>query len=146
LIFLVAIQVFSDARLIVVIRGRPRLRLQLYGRIVGVSLPARALRSRDWGLLRRKEHIVARSAQVRPAGSQTPLNATGVWHIGSAKPKRVRGAGFALLIGTLGEGRSLQHKKECGRRTPVPNPMRRHHDFLLRSKSPMSDQGINMRQ
>jgi hypothetical protein len=139
LIFLVAILVFSDARLIVVI-PLPRRR----HRIVGASLPTHCLRR--WRLLRRKEHIVARSAQVRPAGSQTPLNATGVWHIGSAKPKRVRGAGFALLIGTLGEGRSLQHKKECGRRTPVPNPMRRHHDFLLRSKSPMSDQGINMRQ
>jgi hypothetical protein len=125
LIFLVAILVFSDARLIVVI-PLPRRRRH---RIVGASLPTHCLRG--WRFLRRKEYIAARPAQVRPAGSQTPLNATGVWHIGSAKPERVRGAGFALLIGSLSEGGGLEQNKECGGRTPVIDSMRRH-DFLLR--------------
>jgi hypothetical protein len=118
------------SRLIVVFRGWPRL--QLCRRIVRPSLPARLLRGRDRGLLRRKEHIVARPAQVRPAGAKTRLNATRVRHIGSAKPKRVRSAGIALLLGSLGEGGCLEQYEECGRRAPVTDPMRHQHDFLLR--------------
>jgi hypothetical protein len=131
-------------RLIVVVRGWPRL--QLYRRIVGTSLPARRLRGRDRGLLRRKEHIVARPAQVWPAGAKTRLDATRVRHIGPAKPKRVRGTGIALLLASLGEGGCLEHNKECGRRTPVTDPMRGDHDFLLRCQITPADQGIYMRQ
>jgi hypothetical protein len=81
-------------------------------------------------VLRRKENIIAGPAQARTAGPQTRLHPVRVRHIGAAKSKGVRGAGFALLRGTLSEGEGWKHKKERGTCDPAANSIRRHSDFL----------------
>ena len=82
-------------------------------------------------VLRRKEDVVARLAQARAAGSQTCFHAVRVRHIGAAKSKGVRGAGFALLRGSLSECEGWENEKKAGHCGPAANSTPRHCDFLL---------------
>jgi hypothetical protein len=91
----------------------------------------RADRLRRWHVLRRKEDIIASRAEARTAGPETGLDAVRVRHIGAAKSKGVRSAGFALLRATLSEGEGWKHEKERSTCDPAANTIRRHSDFPL---------------
>ena len=89
----------------------------------------------DWlqrrHVLLRKEDIIASRAEARTAGPETGFDAARVRHIGAAKSKGVRGAGFALLRGTLSEGEGWKHEKERSTCDPAAHTIRRHSDFPL---------------
>jgi hypothetical protein len=91
----------------------------------------RADRLRRWHVLRWKEDIIASRAEARTAGPETGLDAVRVRHIGAAKSKGVRSAGFALLRATLSEGEGWKHEKERSTCDPAANTIRRHSDFPL---------------
>jgi hypothetical protein len=82
-------------------------------------------------VLRWKENFIASRAKPRTAGPQTRLHAVRVRHIGAAKSKGVRGAGFTLLRGALSEGKGWKHEKERSTCDPAANSIRRHSDFPL---------------
>jgi len=81
-------------------------------------------------VLRRKENLVARWAKPWTTGPQARFDAAGVRHIGAAKSKGVRGAGFTLLRGTLSEGKGWKHK-ERGTCDRAAHSIERHSDFPL---------------
>jgi hypothetical protein len=91
----------------------------------------RADRLRRRHILRRKENIIASRAEARAAGPETRFDAVRVRHIGAAKSEGVRGAGFALLRGTLSEGEAWKHEKEGSTCDPAADSIERHSDFPL---------------